>query len=74
MSDFEYKYFFYNNLRPEEKTMKGKDRERAYSVSIRNFLAKFNMVKFKTLVDAFKFYDKVSDKLAKFGKHVSYKN
>jgi hypothetical protein len=45
--------------RPDEKTLKGKDQERAYTVSIRSHIARYNYLKFKTLIDAFKFYDKV---------------
>lgn len=42
-------------------TLKGKDRERAFLASVRSFLAGFNYTKFKTLVDAFRFYDKDKD-------------
>lgn len=45
--------------RDEKKVMKGKDRERAYVSVLRSHLARFNIIKFKNLVDAFKFYDKV---------------
>lgn len=51
--------------RSEENIMKGKDRERAYVAVVRSHLARYNLVKFKTLVDAFKYYDKVSVKLVK---------
>ncbi|CAF0827587.1 unnamed protein product [Brachionus calyciflorus] len=47
--------------RSEQKIMKGKDRERAYTAVLRSDLARYNLVKFKTLVDAFKFYDKDKD-------------
>ena len=40
--------------------MKGKDRERAYLATIRSNLARFNFTKFKNVVDAFNFYDKVN--------------
>lgn len=46
--------------RPEEKKLKGRDKERAYLVSIRSHLARYNYLKFKNLIDAFKFYDKVN--------------
>lgn len=45
--------------RDENKLMKGKDRERAYVAVLRSHLARYNILKFKNLVDAFKFYDKV---------------
>lgn len=55
-------YFYISFLicRPEEKIMKGKDRERAYLATIRSNLARFNFTKFKNVVDAFNFYDKVN--------------
>ena len=42
-------------------TLKGKERERAFLASVRSFLSGFNYTKFKTLVDAFRFYDKDKD-------------
>ncbi len=42
-------------------TLKGKERERAFVASARSFLSSYNYTKFKTLVDAFKFYDKDKD-------------
>ena len=45
--------------RSENKLLKGKDRERTYIALLRSHLARYNLIKFKTLVDAFKFYDKV---------------
>jgi len=45
--------------RPDDKALKGKDRERAYVAVLRHHLCRYNYVKFKSLVDAFKFYDKV---------------
>ena len=41
-------------------TLKGKERERAFLASVRSFLAGFNYTKFKTLIDAFRFYDRVN--------------
>mgnify|MGYP001810552883 CR=1 FL=1 len=46
--------------REAERTLKGKEKQRAYIASIRAHLARFNYIKFETLSDAFKFYDKVS--------------
>jgi hypothetical protein len=45
--------------RSEGRFLKGKEKERAYVATVRTHLARFNYSKFKTLVDAFKFYDKV---------------
>lgn len=45
--------------RSDDKVLKGKERERAYVSVLRAHLCRYNYVKFKTLVDAFKFYDKV---------------
>ena len=42
-----------------DKVLKGKERERAYIAALRSHLCGYNHTKFKTLVDAFKFYDKV---------------
>lgn len=42
-------------------TLKGKERERAFLASVRSFLAGFNYTKFKTLIDAFRFYDRNKD-------------
>ena len=48
------------HYRREDKLLKGKERERAFVSTARSALCRLNLVKFKTLVDAFKFYDKVS--------------
>ena len=45
--------------REESNILKGRDKERAYVASVRSHLARFNFVKFTTLAEAFKFYDKV---------------
>jgi len=42
-------------------TLKGKERDRAFIASARSFICGYNYTKFKTLVDAFKFYDKDKD-------------
>ena len=47
------------HYREDGRSLKGKDRERAYLVTVRSNIARYNIIKFKTLVDAFKFYDKV---------------
>jgi hypothetical protein len=47
--------------RTENRFLKGKEKERAFVATARCHLARFNYSKFKTLVDAFKFYDKVRD-------------
>jgi hypothetical protein len=46
--------------RSESRFLKGKEKERAHIATVRTHLARFNYTKFKTVVDAFKFYDKVS--------------
>ena len=45
--------------RTPNKTLKGKERERAFIASLRSYLAGYNYTRFKNLVEAFKFYDKV---------------
>ena len=45
--------------RDPQKTLRGKDRERAFLSSLRAHLANYNYTHFKTLVNAFRFYDKV---------------
>lgn len=45
--------------RPSEKALRGRERTRAYIASVRAHLGRYNYTKFKTLVDAFKFFDQV---------------
>lgn len=52
--------------RSESKLLKGKDKERAFVATARSHLARYNLVKFKTLADAFKFYDKVCGQFYNF--------
>ncbi len=42
-----------------DRTLKGKERERAFVASLRAYLARYNYTKFKSLVAAFKFFDQV---------------
>ena len=43
-----------------DRTLKGKDRPRAFVAALRSHLCGFNHTKFKSLVEAFKFYDRVN--------------
>jgi hypothetical protein len=45
--------------RTQDKILKGKERQRAFIASLRSHICGFNHTKFKTLVEAFKFFDKV---------------
>ena len=45
--------------RTADKTLKGKERELAFIASLRSYLAGYNYTRFKNLVEAFRFYDKV---------------
>lgn len=47
--------------RNDEKILKGRERERAYIAALRSYLSGYNHTKFKTIVEAFKFYDKVNN-------------
>ena len=42
-----------------DRTLKGKERQRAFVASLRAYIARFNYTRFKTLVAAFKFFDEV---------------
>lgn len=45
--------------RTSDRVLKGKEKERTHVAVARNHLARYNYSKFKTLADAFKFYDQV---------------